>query len=379
MVGWSNESVSVPFTVGLLLFFVLNREKFKGGVISSFAGYATGAGLIVVSPGTYVRVLAEQASALPSDVIQSLFHRFYALVWGYVSCILPLITVIVLMVVLIRSNNKIELIKRNIMVLLLLSFTFFLFLLGYEEIRVYFGVSALCMIVLLRCLRPFFVGRQPHWLIPTIVVFLCLIPSAKAMQATHAYFDFNKCIYNEIRQSPTECVVQAQEFDKNSRYVYVTSLSADRNAFHNRVEAFYYNKKYIQALPTDLLEFVSNPAVDSLITVPSWGASEYRLYDFSSYWIVPINHIPSQRVYATYQYLSDTESLRFRQRIVRYLMNTIDKGICTVPCYGIESEGKPYMILPKNGMDINRIKVISIDSIACDDDNQKIVIVLSHQ
>lgn len=360
MTGWANESITVPVAAGLFLYFIFNREKFKGGNISSFAGYATGAALIVFSPGTFTRFMTEQDSVPSADIVQTLFHHLYATGWGYVRFVFPVLALIALLTVILKSDNKGAVIKHSLLGFLFLSFTAFLFALGYDEARVFFGVCTLCLVMLLRLSRPLAGNWRPNWIVSTVLVLLCAIPSVLALQATRAYSEYDKSIYDEVRRSPAECVLQARPFEKNSRYVYATALTADRNAFHNRVKAFYYGKDFIQALPSDLYSAVREGTLDAQNEQSNYNIDGQPLYRYGKYLYLPVKRLPSRRVSIDCLYEPDNGGLSSRQRITRYLFNTLDKGWMTLECFGVESNGNSYLVLPAIDVPIERIKAIRI-------------------
>ena len=357
-VGWSNESITVPVTIGLSFYFLFNRNAFRNGAVSASLGYALGALLIVFGPGTWQRMQDWEGLLNQRTPIQALFIHSFNLASGLIHGILPVIAAAVLLYLQGKHRLRFAAIRKQLPVWLLFGFICFLFALGWDAERVYFGVSVFSLAIVLRAFRPNLVRLDRFRFSCLPLVALCAIPATTALRATASYSAYDDLVYSEVRQAPRQCIVRERPFDLKSRFAYVTTLKPDRHLFHNRVKAFYYGKDFIQALPDDLYDVVTSRTPDVALAPTDIKIDGRALYTFGDYWLLPVDGIPAKRLVAAYHVKTDNTHLKTRQRVIRYLLNTLDSPPEEYPCYGIEIAGETYLVLPRhNEQDLIRIQL----------------------
>lgn len=352
-IGWTNESVTVPVALGLFFYFIFNRDQFKGIIITSYIGYALGAALIVLGPGTFSRLSSGGEISTKMDSIQFLFLHIYNTLYQYIYTVFPVLVIIGTIITLFVKKSNRKGLLRNIYVWLFLAFTLFLFALGMDEERMYFGVGVFSLLILIRMGNSLISYMASRWYFCIVVMLLCVLPVKAALQATKGYMEYDMSVYDEVKRAPEKCVVRARSYDRKSRYVYVTLLQADRYAFHNRVKAFYYGKEYIQALPDDLYDAVVNKKMDSLLTVTDRIIDGKPLYEFSNYWLLSVDEIPDYTVTIVYYYWAGNENLDWKQKKIRYLLNTLNKEVKSHQALGVECNGKSYLLFPQDSICCN--------------------------
>ena len=238
-----------------------------------------------------------------------------------------------------------------------MGFSLFLFALGWDENRVFFGVSAFSLVILLRTLRPLFSNqRRPYYLFSLVLVTLCAVPTVSAIRTTASFFDYDLGVYEEVCHAPDKCVVRERPFTGKSRYVYATMLDPDRYSFHNRVKSFYYGKEFIQALPDDLFDAVTSGNLDSSLTPSDKTLDGRPLFSYGSYWMLPVDKIPAKRLSVVFCYQTDKAGLKLHQRVFRYLFNTLDSSTDEGICFGVESGGNKYLVIPQKS-ELNLIQI----------------------
>lgn len=347
-IAWTNESITAPVALGLFLYFIFNKNQFKGIVITSYVGYALGAALIVLGPGTFARVSSGGEISTQMDTIQFLFLHTYNTLYQYIYTVLPILVIVgAIIVFFVRKSNRRGLL-RNIYMWIFLALTLFLLALGMDEQRVYFGVGVFSLLILIRIGDSLVSYMAPRWYFSVVMMLLCVFPVKAAWQATKGYMEYDRSVYDEVECASKKCVVRARTYDKKSRYVYVTKLDADRYTFHNRVKAFYYGKEYIQALPSDLYDVVIHGGPDSMFVATDRYIDGKRLHEFSKYWIIPVDEIVNHRVQFVYTHHINREEKTCKQKLVRYLLNTMDKGYEIRDAYGVQIGVSNYIILPKD-------------------------------
>ena len=348
LIGWTHESITVPVSLGLFLYFIFNRKRFHGLVISSYLGYSLGATMIIFGPGTFARMATSGEINTQIHLIQFIFLHAFNLLRGYFHAILPLFVLAIYMVRFFRYIRKpLYHVLHNYFALLFIAFSLFIYALGMDEDRVYFGICILSLLILYKYLSPLILYLGKKYYVITLLLLLCVLPVRYAYFATKEYFNYNKVICNEIIQSPSKCIVKSHPCVINSRYTYVTLLNEDINSFHNRVKAFYFDKEYIQALPQELYEALKNASLESQIKLTDRLIDGKALYEFNNYWLLSISEMPKTRLNAIYEFDKDLNSLSFKQEVIRYLLNSLNTNEKVYNCFPLESGNNIFLVMPK--------------------------------
>ena len=346
--GWMNESISVPVSLGLTLYFAFNYDEFRHGSISSYLGYILGTALIVLSPGTISRMTMEEGLLVQQNIVQTLFIHLYNTIWGCIHNILPLIAAIALAILILRQKIRFFFLRKSLLICIFAGFFMFLFALGWDVNRVFFGLSTFSLVFLLQLLFPFIRRETTSFAFLCFLFLVCLTPTILALRVTKDYSVYDNMVYDEVRNAPIYCIVKEHPFSINSRFVYSTTLKPDRYNFHNRVKAFYYGKLSIQALPEVLYNALCVGHLEDLLQPTTREIDGVYLFEFDSFWFLPVQQIPPRRLCATYHFQTVTSNLKPRKRIIRYLLNTQNYDAQTeVSCFGIESGQQAYLVLPK--------------------------------
>lgn len=347
-----NESITIGVAGGCFLYYMFNRNKFVGTVRSLYLGYLLGALLIVFSPGTFSRMQAGEVSTSMSIGV-FFFSHAYALFYSYLTNLFPILPLFVAVILLIRNrSNFIQVIKQEqLLILIYVVTTVFLFLLGLYDERIYFGISVLSLILAGRMVNTEYDFNRPVFKYIGVVFVLFLFYKAVGIaQTVNDFRNYKKEEINAIQQAPHECILIEKEGFKSSRFCYVMGTSPDRHNFHNRVMSFYYGKDYIQFLPRELYELEKKTPV-SLEKALFASANEeksdtiYRLSD--RYWIMPVAHerILNKKIDALYKKKDASDSLSNTQRFVRAALNTLNTD-SKVGCFYIQKGKQSYYILP---------------------------------
>ena len=353
-IGWMQESVTVPVAFGLFLYFIFNRKSFRGIIITSFMAYALGAALIVLGPGTFARMSSGGEISTQMDSIQFVFSHTYNTLYEYGLNILPMLALIVIVLLFVmRYKRSKQVLMHSLYGMLYVAFLLFLLALGMAEERIYFGVSVLSWLIILRFVESFPIMLKQRWIAIVILFVICVFPINASLRATKAYCDFDENQYEEVRQAPSRCVLKDRHYQDDSRYVYVTNLSPDRYNFHNRVKAFYYGKEYIQALPDDLYDVVINGTLDSLMIRTNKSVDGKYLYEYGDYWVLPFDVQPLYKMQVKYDYIVEPRDLDWLHKTVQYLMNVKEQRTELRDCYIVDSKGSYYVVMHREDKVLN--------------------------
>jgi len=358
-VGWSNESISIPVTIGLFFFFLFNRTSFRNGAVSSTMGYALGALFILIAPGTWQRMQGWENVLDQQTPLQVLFIHSYNLAWGCIHSILPVIAIAVVLLFSGRNRWRFAPFRKSLLAWLFLGFSCFLFTLGWDEERIFFGFSVFSLVIITRTLQPILSKLDGHFSLSLALIFLCAIPAAVALRATASFFNYDRLVYEEVRRAPSKCVVREHSYSDESRYVFATTLKPDRYAFHNRVKSFYFGKEFIQALPDDLFDIVTSGRLASSLTSSNKEVDGRPLFTFAHYWVLPVDEIPAKQLLAVFYYRIDNSGLKAHQKVIRHLLNTLDSATDESLCFGIECGGNKFLVIPqKSEKNLIQIRII---------------------
>lgn len=345
-ISWTNESVSAPVALGLFIYYAFHRKTFKGLAASSYIGYGLGAALIVFSPGTFSRLETDSTVLPPLETDQFLFLHTYYLFYYFISFALPIIVVAFYTWKGLKHYRRPLAFVDSRLACIFLSFILFLWALGMDDAdRVYFGVSAFSLAILLRAVEPLWDKLRFRTVISVFAALCCGLPIYAAAKDTLHYREIDAEAKAIVKAAPEECVVRLQEKPESSRYCYyggMESLSPDRFAFHTRVKAFYYGKEYIQALPDNIYN--------------AWQAD--TLDHLQGYEVIALaaDSIPQKSVTVRYTLPESTEVLAPRQRFIRHLFNTLPTTTETANALLMTKGEKNYLLVPKIGDTFEIIK-----------------------
>lgn len=350
-VGWMNESISIGVSGGLFLYMVLKRKELDKNKLFLIMGYMLGTALIVFSPGTFARATGSGVN-MDYNVIQFFTMRLVVIIQMLIKYPIILVGIIIV---------AIQLYRRNVSLLGYVSiFTLlFLYLLGMDGERVFYGISIISLLLCMIFIVEYIMKNEKHCsLLNYVSIFLfliCIYPCVSAVASARNYYDYNHTIEAAIMSTPSECVIESRELPKTNKFVYATGISPDRNTVHNRARAFYYHKTSVQSLPPFLYkQFKKESFVDGSERITITTSDTLQLEAFYSesypYLIVPMSEEKVYKKYFQCQafYKSQNENLKSYQKVIRWLLGSLNNSPQLLECYYVEKEGHYYYILPFN-------------------------------
>lgn len=347
LIAWTQESITAPVAAGLFLYFCANRKEFSGYRISATIGYCLGAALIVFSPGTFARMERGGDISTDMDIIQFLFIHLYSVVHNYLYCLLPVLAILLGCVVLLKKEKACVYFRTSLYGWMFCMFTLFLWVLGMFDDRVYFGISCLSLIIVLRFFAPYISKYQLNQYAALALVAVCAIPSYQAIHATKVYSEYNDTVVDSIVQSPEDCIIESNPTPLKSRFVYDTTVDSDRLGFHNRVRSFYYHKNYVQALPSPLYKAVIGGTFADNLEETDIMIENKPVSQFQNFWVLPLDECPQKSIEAVYNMKArEPETSRIKQ-VVHYLFNSVQKQQAQ-KTFAVESDGIYYLLMPLN-------------------------------
>jgi len=358
LIGWMNESVSVAVTGGLFFYFCINRTQFRGGMIYAYLGILIGTLLIVFSPGTFGRASGGELQ-VSTDILQMFLLRIYIFISKYIEYILPIMTLVYIVISLFFKQYRCCL-KKDPFIYIFLFSSFFIFLLGMTNPRVYFLVDVISLVILYKAIEKHKGSWMKNKLFPLIILLslIAIYPAYMAVSYTREYGAYRKYEDSCILNSSDTCVIKQIPHggDKFTFYHGVVTNSED---YYNIIKCNYFNKRYLQSLPSYLYSrysssnFISDAELDTSFS----DDSEYEVYAFKGqpYWILCINpDVIIQEQYADYYNRPDLK-LKWYQKTIRYILGSNSTRFKQSLFVVNHSTGR-YLILRKN-LDANKIVI----------------------
>jgi len=339
--GWMNESISFGIGGGLVVYFFMHKDRFMGVSRWIVLGYLLGCLMILLSPGTMNRAASGEINT-ELDFFQMISSRIMSTVFLMKTIPILLITWIVILFSCFKCG-KVSFEDRRVIVYSFIVSAFFCFLLGIMEPRVYFGMAVLGVIIAITTFyssnRLFNFPHTVNYCVSVLIFALCVSPAIKALDRTSEYSQYSKDVESRIKSSPSECVIEAIPF-YSSRFVYATRVYANRYQLHNRVRSFYYHKKFVCAIPKQLY-------------------TSYKTHNLSlapdNYLIISLESSHKEIKGITAQ-LSPDINLSNRQRVIRYLLGTLNDRII-IPDYAIlDYQSESLLFVPRQD-NINKLLV----------------------
>ena len=331
--GWMNESISFGIGGGLVVYFFIHRERFVGISRWIVLGYLLGCLLILLSPGTMNRAASGEINT-KLTILQMISSRVINSVFLLKD--LPII-LMALLLLLVSCFKKFSFLIEgsSLFLLAFLCTALFCFLLGLTDHRVFFGLSVICTLIIVIAVcnseDHYHFNRNAICIITILVLFICLPQGVKAICKTREYSVYSADVERRILTSPSKCVIEAKPIT-SSRFVYAAKIYANRYQFHNRVRSFYYHKNFVCAVPKQLyLSYIRQDAA----SIPE------------EYWSFELGSI-AKDIKSIRAHRSQDLHLSRRQRIIRYLLGTLNKDL-PIPDYAVlDYNSEPLLIIPRS-------------------------------
>ena len=350
----THEVISIGVSGALFFYYLFSLNKFRGVIIPMVIGFFLGTIFIVLAPGNMVRT--KTGGVEEATILLMILRR----IWGFISSAPSMIAVIFLLIVmaiLFVSNRKglIEIMKRNIILLLSILFSLgFILVAGAYQPRVFFGVSVFSIIVLLSIIwkyRPIF-----NWKWSVVLTYILAIIMVVEFVFVVRTLHENKTIFDSDERTWVNSTDKVFEFrdKKLNRFVSTGLGEYDCNFWSNIVMSWYYGKKYMIFLPSDLYHhlFLSNKLIDenNLIKITSsvTDSLNFSLYrsPISNFLIIPLISTLSKQIekgaYVRFESIESipVKNLDIRQQAAKFIYSSTPPPIKNekVPCYILETK-----------------------------------------
>lgn len=358
-VGWMQESITIGVSGALFIWFAFNKKRFVGSKAALAIGLWIGTLCIIFSPGTFNRISTGNEMVVDADLIQQITSRILGVSLEFNA--LPFAALITAIVILCNRKLRQDLILP---VCLFICTMVFVYLLGLKETRIYFGLVIFGILLLLCfCNRKF--KLQSRFLKYTFIGITLAYSSFEAISAigeAKRYCDYTAQTSLRIEHSNDEAIIEYVPYQFESKWILNMGMSPDRHNFHNRVRAFFYKKEAIQALSSGIYSLYEQSLFDTakLPTkiVATYKNKQYPVFEIpeENIFLIKIQsvEVPDKKISAIYTKDCDTSVMTSRQRIIRYLLNTLPSKQVEKNTFALSDNNGSYIIFPK---ELDAIKI----------------------
>lgn len=266
--GAINEGMTLGAFGGLVLYYLVNRDKIDRVVVVALTGCLLGVLLLLTCPGAWDRAALEVAH--DSGPLAMLTQRFHTVVPHWLHYVTPVAALLVLIVdIVIRGFKRV--LGGTPWPLVFLALLAFTFVLGKDQPRLYFPVSMTGLVVVTEALCRLLTHKPwLRWAIVVLGLAMCirLYPSNIAtMKRYQAFFDR---VETAIRQSPdSQVILKKQEFNGYSRFIKYFNFDSWTFFIREETLCYHYGKNNIQFVPDSIYDrFHSGRLLDGAVTMP---------------------------------------------------------------------------------------------------------------
>ena len=343
-IGAINEGTTFGVFGGLVLYYLLNRDKVDRTVALVMTGYLMGVLLLLTCPGAWDR--ASDEVTRDAGFMTLMMDRCRLILSKSMQYVTPAAAVIVILLsLLIRGFKKtFASTPYPLIFLVLLAFAF---VVGKDQQRLYFSVSMVGLILVIMAV--YALTRRVWWL-QLIVVIAGLALCAKYYPANiktmRDYQAFYNQVDNTIRQTPSrQVVLRVQNFSAYSRFIKYFNFDSWNFLIREETLCRHYDKDNIQFVPDSIFDrYYSGRLLDVTVPLP------FSSPDCKD--VEAVLAVPGQD-YIAVQMHQDTVSRSYQFASVFKADGTPKQF--PVPYFPLLYQGHEYLIFPMLDDDVARL------------------------
>lgn len=361
--SWMQESVSVGLGCVSFIYLIKYRHDLTKTSIYLISGIIIGSALLIFSPANFIRISSEgiTTTAENSTIIQLIFsriHLFIIFILNQHAVLLFIISIIVLRI--LKRKLYTTFINENRTLILIIIFnSLFIFALGKPDARIGTGITLFSIILLLKLILYFSIYLNKY--LRYLIVFVFILKGTNTyINAVNQVYNYN--VYkteqtNKLINAPHEAIIERSHYNKGQTFVYYCDFAPDKYNFHNKPRAKYYDKSYMQSLPTEIYSRYKNGDLLSETKHLNYISCDtisvidiYSLPD-NSYWIIPIekkfDNLQNKELKITgYDSTSINTHLTQKQKILNTLFGFTYNQPQTVTGFILSINNNSYLIFP---------------------------------
>ena len=252
-VGGINEGTTFGVCGGLLLYYLLARDKVDRTVAIAMVGYMLGVLLLITCPGAWDRASLEVSH--DAGIMSLLGERLRILWTSSYRFITPLAAVAIILAAMVRYGFKKTFTATPfpLVLLVLLAFTV---VVGKEQQRIYFSASMMGFVLLAMAVDRLL--SRAWWLRLAVVavgLVLCVgyyPPNIATMKRYQAFFN---AIEADIRNTADrQVILPTGDFKDYSRFIKYVNFDSWNFFIREETLCYYYDKDNIQFVPDSVVE-----------------------------------------------------------------------------------------------------------------------------
>ena len=246
--GNFNEATSFGFFGGMVLYYLFNRKEFNRTVLLTLLSYLAGIIIIMGSPGAWNRV-QNGGIAVHMGLADLLTSRSYIFGKKMLTCVVPIVAVIVGFIVLVRKGFRP--IKNNLWAYILCCLAFVMFVLGYLNDRGYAPLATVAFIIVAMAVDKLLSGGRMAGRLRLAVIIasilLSIVGYAHGLKVLGALKTFEDNIERDINEAPRQAILHEYHFNGGfSRFTLPLCYASDEYFIRESTYCAYYDKDNVQ-------------------------------------------------------------------------------------------------------------------------------------
>ena len=356
--GGSQELITIPVSISLMLYFLFRYSHFSKQIASIVIPFWIGTLFISLAPGNSLRIIRQNVDYLSfKKIIESVGGFLFS--YGELKVFYVLILLIILLI-FFKRELFIKVLRHNFIIVSSILFSIlFLLYLGYYRPRFFYPISVLSLLLLFISID-YFSYLFKYWyikmglMIPLIFV---IVQYVSAVNELHKYKN-EFCILEKKIITSEDCVFQAPSGAK-TRFFCGGLGKIDRHFWINTSMSSLYHKRELVFLPKELYSFINNSienqSIDScdieIGIKNSFFKEKIFIFRKSNYMVIPMAEMlysETKNLHLEYRSHKVNQIDDLQHWVKRNIFGT-DKSSRTIeePCYCIKTSKGIFLYFSK--------------------------------
>jgi len=244
-VGGANEGTTLGVWGGMLLYFLINRDRVNRTVVIAMTGYLLGIILLVSCPGAWQRAALEVSHQ--GSVVQLLAERARLIGDKAVQFVTPAVALLIGLIAIVRQGFR-KTLGDTPWPFIFLIMLAFVFVLNKNHDRLYFSVAMAAFVILVLALHRMLV-RWPWLRVLVTVAALALCAykypaNVDALKRYKAFFEQAEADISSV--AGDQVILKARTFDGYSRFIKLFNFDSWNVFIREPSLCSHYGKSNIQ-------------------------------------------------------------------------------------------------------------------------------------
>ncbi len=245
LAGAANEGTTIGVGAGLVLYYLIRRDRIDRAVVLAMAGYLLGIVWLLSSPGAWGR--ASYDVSYQAGLSQLLMERCLTLKGQCIELITPIAALVLGLVACVKNGFK-KTFTSSPWALIYLCLLLLVFAVGKNSARMYTAFATVSFIIMAMVLNTLF--RRWRWMAALVIVAGLAVCASKLtynIGQVKQYNEFFRQTEQDIRDSDSgQAILPVHDFKGYSRFIKLFALDSWNHFIHEETLARHYGKQNLQ-------------------------------------------------------------------------------------------------------------------------------------